>query len=225
MKPIKLMNLRKNYGEKNALKNIHLTINPETFHCILGPNSSGKTTLFKVILGLISPDEGKIQVPDAIFGCSYQNPKFYGDLSVGENLEIFLRLAKKHDRKWVKRTIKLLGIEEVLDERAAELSAGYSKKLDLALSLIRRPDFLLLDEPLSNLDEKSASRFMEFLKKDSQELGSVVVFSHRIQPFTGLLDQMTILRNGEIIFDKLKEEFEKERDDRNLQSTYERLIR
>lgn len=208
MNPIRLKGVSKFYGSTKALKNIDLTIEPNVFHFIGGPNGSGKTTLFKLILGLTPLSEGKISIPKAKFGCSYQMPKVYKELSVRENLKIFSEMGGERESEWIRDVENIFDLDKIMNKKSSDISAGNTKKLDLVLSLIKKPDYLILDEPLASLDRESSLRLLEFLEKKKTIKGTIVL-SHQLAPFTSLIERLSILREGEVVLDKSREELEK----------------
>lgn len=202
-------NLTKDYGPVVAVDSVDLSIEPGVVHCLAGPNGSGKSTLLGVLLGLVRPTEGKVVRPasDRI-GASFQEPAFYDDLTVRENLDVFRALAGDPDIEWVKEIVEVFKLSRVFHRRAAELSGGYSKQLDLALGLLKSPDFLLLDEPLADLDDVTRESLLEFLEGYAAEGNAVVVSSHRIDAFASVLDRLTVMHEGNIVLDGRREEID-----------------
>ncbi|QSG09162.1 ABC transporter ATP-binding protein [Halapricum desulfuricans] len=202
-------NLTKDYGPVVAVDGVDLSIEPGVVHCLAGPNGSGKSTLLGVLLGLVRPTEGTVVRPasDRV-GASFQEPAFYDDLTVRENLDVFRALAGDPAFEWVQEVIGVFNLSRVLHRRAAELSGGYSKQLDLALALLNEPDFLLLDEPLADLDDVTRESLVAFLERYAAEGNAVVVSSHRIDAFAPVLDRLTVMYEGEIVLDGQREEID-----------------
>lgn len=194
--------IRKEYGEVTALDGVDITIEPGTFHCIVGPNGSGKTTLFRIMLGLTRPSGGAIRLPDAVTGVSFQEPNFYDDLSVAENIDVFGSLTGVDDEAWVEEVVAGLRLERARHRRAGDLSGGFAKKLDLALGLIKEPAFLLLDEPLSDLDDISKEHLLAFLDDYCTGDRTVVVSTHQLAAFEDVVDRLTVMNDGEVVFDE-----------------------
>jgi len=194
--------LRREYDSIVALDGVSLTVRPGTLHCLVGPNGSGKTTLFRTLLGLTTPTSGRVRRPDATVGVGFQQPVCYGDLTVEENLAVFGRLMDAPGGAWRDRVVEVTGLERVGHRRVADLSGGFRKKLDLALALLKRPRFLLLDEPLSELDDVTQTRFLEFLPQYVEAGNAVLVSTHRIEGFADRLDRLTVLRKGTVAFDR-----------------------
>ena len=199
----------KDYGPVVAVDGIDLSIEPGIVHCIAGPNGSGKSTLLGVMLGLIRPTDGTVVRPasDRI-GAGFQEPAFYDSLTVKENLDVFRTLAGDPDFEWVKEIVEVFNLSQVFHRQASELSGGYSKQLDLTLALLKSPDFLLLDEPLADLDDVTRESLLDFLEEYAAEGNAVVVSSHRIDAFAPTLDRLTVMHEGEIVLDGRREEID-----------------
>ena len=194
-------NVTKTYGDVVAVHNVSLSIEPGTYHCLLGPNGSGKSTLIRLALGLTQPDEGSVSTPDAVVGCGFEQPNFFADLSVYENIDIFADLVGADD-DWSQTLAEELGLTSVLDRPAGALSSGYARKLDLMLALMKKPDFLFLDEALDTLDDVSEEQFLEFLGEYAGEDRTVVVSTHYVPSFEPYLDRMTVMHDGDVARDE-----------------------
>jgi ABC-2 type transport system ATP-binding protein len=220
--PIRVSGLRKRYGNVMALDGVDATVDPGTFHCLVGPNGSGKTTLLRTLLGLVEPSAGEVSVPDVRLGTAFQRPSHYDQLTVADNLDVFGALADA-DEGWAETVLDRLGLDVVRDRIAGQLSGGYSRKLDLALALQKEPAYLLLDEPLGDLDDVTKLRLVEFLG-DYRDAGhGVVVSTHNLSQFAEAVDHLTIVHDGEVLLDAPREEIDVPDDD--LQEFYvERVL-
>jgi ABC-2 type transport system ATP-binding protein len=205
--PIRVEGLRKRYGEVLALDDVDVTVDPGSFHCLVGPNGSGKTTLLRTLLGLVEPTLGEVSVPDVRLGTAFQRPSHYDDLTVAENLEVFGTLADA-DPRWSATVRDRLGLDVVADRIAGDLSGGYSRKLDLALALQKEPAYLLLDEPLGDLDDVTKIRLLEFLGEYRDAGHGIVVSTHNLGSFAAHVDHLTIVYEGTVLFDAPREEID-----------------
>ncbi|WP_254831043.1 ATP-binding cassette domain-containing protein [Haloglomus salinum] len=220
--PIRVSGLRKRYGRVMALEGVDVTVEPGTVHCLVGPNGSGKTTLLRTLLGLVEPSAGEVSVPDVRLGTAFQRPSHYDQLTVAENLEVFGALADA-DSDWAETVLDRLGLDVVRNRIAGELSGGYSRKLDLALALQKEPAYLLLDEPLGDLDDVTKLRLVEFLEAYRDAGHGVVVSTHNLGQFAGSVDHLTIVYDGEVLLDAPREDIDVADDD--LQEFYvERVL-
>jgi heme exporter protein A len=161
-----LAGLRRDYGERTALRDISCELGPEESLVVLGPNGSGKTTLLRILATLLRPSAGEVRV----LGCALpreawklrgrigylgHEPLLYRDLSGRENLRFHAKLHGISGEPAEVRIEELLtaaGMERRADERVAELSAGMRQRLAICRCVLHRPSLLLLDEPDSNLD-------------------------------------------------------------------------
>jgi ABC-2 type transport system ATP-binding protein len=206
--PITLDSVRKEYGDVVAVDGVSLAFGEGQFHCVLGPNGSGKTTLFRLVLGLTRPTAGSVSLSDGTVGCGFQQPNFYPDLTVRENIAVFASLVGADDREWRELLQSELRLERALDRRAADLSGGFARKLDLALALLKRPQYLLLDEPLGALDDVSVERLLPFLASYVEAGNTVVVSTHNADEFEAYVDRVTIMHEGSAVFDRPRAEID-----------------
>lgn len=201
-------NVHKAYDQVTALDGVSTVFERGRYHCLVGPNGSGKSTLLRVVLELARPDEGSIRRPDAVLGCSFQQPKFYPDLSVQENIDMFTSMAGADNGTWRETVLEELRLTDGLGRKGSELSGGYARKLDLALALVKEPDFLFLDEPLGALDGVSKTQLLEFLEEYTEMGNTVVVSSHYVEAFAPYLEYVTLLHDGEVLLDEPRDEID-----------------
>ncbi|MFT4922136.1 MAG: ABC-2 type transport system ATP-binding protein [Haloarculaceae archaeon] len=194
--------VRKEYGSVVAVDGVSLEIGEGQFHCLIGPNGSGKTTIFRLLLGLTRPTSGTVTVPDETIGCGFQRPNFYPGLTVRENIDVFASLVGAPDDQWRERLVSQLRLARALDRPAADLSGGFARKLDLALALLKRPSYLLLDEPLGALDDVTTERLLSFLAEYVASDATILVSTHQVADFEQYLDRVTVVDDGEVILDR-----------------------
>ena len=193
--------VRKTFGDVVAVDGVTLSLGGGQFHCLLGPNGSGKSTLLRLLLGLTRPTDGSLSVPRDRLGCGFQQPNFYPDLTVAENLDVFARMLGGVEDEWRETLVAQLRLERALERTAADLSGGFARKLDLALAMLDRPEYLLLDEPLGALDDVSKARLLEFLDRYTDEGNTVLVSTHHIDDFEQYVDRVTIMHRGRVVED------------------------
>lgn len=192
---IKLDKVSFSYSGKELLKNINLSIYKDDFLGVVGPNGGGKTTLLKLILGLLTPHKGKIKV----FG---KNPKegrsSIGYLSQFKNIDFDFPITAKEivllsrvgnklfkqyseeDKKKTENALKSLGIWDLRDKKLSELSGGEKQRVFVARALANEPKLLILDEPMSNLDIHIQESFYEILKELNDRI-AIVIVDHDIE--------------------------------------------
>lgn len=209
----------KRYGDVVALDGVSLSVDAAGFHCLLGPNGSGKTTTIRLLLGLERPTAGRVVRADVRLGSGFQEPSFYPSLSVRENLAVFEAAVARTETGWRDRLVSTLRLEPVLDRPASALSGGFARKLDLALALLGRPDVVVLDEPLGALDDVSTARILPFLASYCDEGHAVVVSTHQADAFEPYLDRVTVLYEGQVLDDRDRTTLDLGADE-SLQSRY-----
>jgi ABC-2 type transport system ATP-binding protein len=193
----------KRYGEVTALSGVDLVVERGQVHGLVGPNGSGKTTLFHLLSGLARPSSGSVDRPDAgEVGVGFQQPRFYPDLTVRENLAVFRSFVDDPPPdEWTETLLEELRLAPAAHRPGGDLSGGFRTKLDLALAMLKRPDFLLLDEPLADVDDHSRQRIVSFLEDYCTEERAIVVSTHNVEAFDAIFDRVTVLIDGAVEFD------------------------
>ena len=211
--PLKVVDVSKDYKDKNAVKNISFQVNQNEIIGILGPNGCGKTTTIGMLLGLITPSSGEILVDntnlenlnrekilsDFNFASPYvELPK---KLTVRENLEIYGRLYGVNNLK--NRIIEItedLNLKSFLNKKTGELSSGQKNRVSLAKSLINKPKILFLDEPTASLDPDIGDFVREYIEKyKSENKISILLASHNMREVERLCDQVIMMKSGSIV--------------------------
>jgi len=178
----------KGFGNGYVVRGISFSLGRGEMVAIVGPNGSGKTTVLRLASGLIAPSKGRVLVegrdartPEAkaLLGYVPHYPPLYGDLTVRENLLYYAGLYGYTDLSNVDPVVKELGLSAFMDRRVAELSYGWRKRVDMVRALLHDPPLLLLDEPLSGLDDRGREWLIGFLDRAVSEGKTVVVTSPR----------------------------------------------
>jgi len=193
----------KRYGDVTALSAVSLAVEAGRFHGLVGPNGSGKTTLFHLLSGLTRPTAGTVERPDdGAVGVGFQQPRFYPDLTVRENISVFRSFAADPPpESWTETLLEELRLAPAAHRPGGDLSGGFRTKLDLALAMLRRPKYLLLDEPLADVDDHSRRRIVDFLGEYVADGHGIVVSSHNVEDFDAVLDRVTVLADGTVEYD------------------------
>jgi ABC-2 type transport system ATP-binding protein len=192
---MRLRNVSKSYGGVCALDGVDIAFEDGLVHCLAGPNGSGKTTALRLLAGLTRPTAGSVERPDAP-GYAFQRPNVYPELTVRENLDVFASMVGA-DPAWRAALLERLRLGPAEGRVAGELSAGYARKLDLALAMLKEPAALLLDEPFADLDDLTAARLASLLDDYRAPGRTVVVSSHRLERLAGVADRLVVLLDGE----------------------------
>lgn len=209
---VNLKNLSKHFGEVKAVDSVNLKINDGKFIALLGPSGCGKTTTLLMIAGIYKPTSGDICFEDKIvnevlpkdrkIGMVFQSYALYPHMKVLDNIVFPLKLRKipRDEReKRAKEVAKLVQIEELLNRKPSQLSGGQQQRVALCRALIKKPDILLLDEPLSNLDAKLRIVMRTELKKLQKELGITAIFvTHDQVEAMTMADKIALLESGKL---------------------------
>ncbi|MCF0148520.1 MAG: ABC transporter ATP-binding protein [Clostridium sp.] len=209
MKVLEVNSLKKTLGKREIIKNISFSIEEGEIFGFLGPNGAGKTTTIRMLVGLIHPNEGSISIcghnlksdtEKALreVGAVVENPELYKYLSGRENLMQIARI-RNISKEEVEETIKLVALEDRIDDKVKKYSLGMKQRLGLAASLLSKPKLLILDEPTNGLDPSGILDFREVVKKAAKEKGmAVFISSHILSEVQHLCDRVAFINNGTI---------------------------
>lgn len=209
--------LTKRYRDVTAVDRLDLTVRRGEIYGFLGRNGAGKTTTIRMLLGLIQPTEGEIEVLDkrvqpgtsgvfAHVGYLVESATAYPNLTVRENLDIQRRLTRA-PRAAVADAIKLMRLDPNANRRAGVLSLGNKQRLSLARALLHRPELLVLDEPANALDPGGIVEVRELLRSLASERGvTVFMSSHILAEVAHLADRIGIVHEGRLLEELDREE-------------------
>ena len=207
MKVLEVKGVKKKLGKREIIKGLDLSVNEGEIFGFLGPNGAGKTTTIRMLVGLISPNEGEIVVcgksvlsekEQALknVGAVVENPELYKYLSGRENLMQIARI-RKVSKEEVEELIDLVGLKDRIDDKVRKYSLGMKQRLGLAAALIGDPKLLILDEPTNGLDPSGIIDFRDVVKKASRERGmAVFISSHILSEVQNLCDRVAFINNG-----------------------------
>ena len=204
----------KSYRGRRVVREVSLSVHPGEVVGLLGPNGAGKTTSFHMIVGLISPDSGRViydgkDIADAPMyerarlGISYlpQEPSIFRKLTVEENILAILQTLKisRRDRRLrLDGLIDELGLETVRRNRGYQLSGGERRRVEIARSLVISPRFLLLDEPFSGIDPKQVLELQKIISRLRKSGIGILVTDHNVRETLSVTDRAYIIHNGEV---------------------------
>lgn len=194
---IVIKNLTKKYKELTAVDNVCFEILRGHPLAILGRNGAGKSTIIKMILGLLSPTSGEISIASGIkVGYLPEERGVYQDVTVEDHLELFARLSEvKNVSMAVNRCLKRFEISQYRKFPLKSLSKGNAQRVQFAIALINNPDLLILDEPLSGLDPVSAQMFQNIILEESKDK-ILITTSHNMNYVEKLCENVTLLEKG-----------------------------
>ncbi len=219
---LEVKHLKKTYRDRTVVDDVSLYVQEGEIIGLLGPNGAGKTTTFRMLLGFIKPDQGKILLNDeditdlpvyerARKGISFlpQESSIFKDLTVWENIVMFLEFQTE-DKTEIKEKAKSLldefGIYHLKDQKASTLSGGERRRLEIARSLIINPSFLLLDEPFAGVDPVSVQDINHLIKELIKRDIGIVLTDHNVRETLKITDRAYILAHGRVIAEGTPEE-------------------
>jgi ABC-2 type transport system ATP-binding protein len=209
LKVLEVKGLKKKLGKREIIKDISFSVEEGEIFGFLGPNGAGKTTTIRMLAGLINPNGGSISIcghdlkndtEKALkeVGAVVENPELYKYLSGRENLMQIARI-RNIPKTQVDETIKLVGLENRIDDKVRKYSLGMKQRLGLAASLLSNPKLLILDEPTNGLDPSGILDFREVVKKAAKERGmAVFISSHILSEVQHLCDRVAFINHGTI---------------------------
>lgn len=209
---VTLQNLTKKFGTETAVDKMNLDIKDGEFVAFLGPSGCGKTTTLLMTAGIYKPDGGeilfgdrlvnKLQPKDRNIGMVFQSYALYPHMSVFENIVFSMKLQKKPKKEMIQeadRVAGLLGIGHLLKRKPGQLSGGQQQRVALGRALIKKPELLLFDEPLSNLDARLRITMRSEIKRLQKDLGitSIYVTHDQVEAMT-MADRVAVMKDGEL---------------------------
>ena len=200
--------LGKRYGRRQALADCTLQIPTGRVVGLVGPNGAGKTTLLQLAVGMLAPTEGTIEVlggrpasgPDQLakVGFVAQDAPTYSGLTVADHLSLGARLNPRWDNTVAADRIAALGLDPT--QKAGRLSGGQRAQLALTLAIAKRPELLILDEPVASLDPLARRGFMQSLMEFTAETGaSVILSSHLVADLERVCDYLIVLAASHVL--------------------------
>lgn len=209
---VSMRSVTKRYGPVTAVENITLDIPPGSYCCLLGPSGCGKTTTLRMIAGHESVSEGDVFIGDRrVTGLPpakrntammFQNYALFPHKTIWQNVEFGLRMRQvsANERKTrVGEILELVGLSHVRDRKPSQLSGGQQQRIALARALVTRPHVLMLDEPLSALDENLRVRMRSELRKIQKQFGlTFIQVTHHVEEAFSLSDQIVVMDHGHI---------------------------
>ncbi|HJC32218.1 MAG TPA: ATP-binding cassette domain-containing protein [Candidatus Anaerobutyricum faecale] len=203
--------LTKEYDHKKVVNTLDLNVPEGSVYGFLGPNGAGKSTTLKMLLGLVKPTGGQIQIlgkklaPENRLeilqqtGSLIEAPAYYGHLSGKENLQIICKL-KNVPEKEIVRVMHLVRMENQMDKKVKNYSLGMKQRLGIAAALLGSPRLLLLDEPTNGLDPAGIQEIRELIRSLPEHGITVLVSSHLLAEIDQMATDVGIIDKGQLIF-------------------------
>ena len=209
---IKLENVNKSYGKHEVLKNVNMQVNKGDIYGLVGRNGAGKTTIFKMILGLSEVNSGNVSIVGStnkkellknrskigfLVGC-----RFYNYLNAENNLKYFATvngITRKERKQEIARVLEVVGLKDV-KKPVKSFSLGMQQRLGIANAILGNPDILILDEPTNGLDPQGIADIRNLVKKLRDEHGmTVIISSHILGELEHTADRFGIVNEGYVV--------------------------
>lgn len=210
MTTIKVDHIFMNYGKKEVLQDVSFEIKPGDRFGLIGPNGAGKTTLIDIICGLRRQASGSVQidgeeVKDNLIevrkkiGLVPQELALIEEISAKSNLEYFgllYGLSGKELKNRIHEVLAMVGLEDKAKDKVKTYSGGMKRRLNIAASIIHKPEFLILDEPTVGVDPQSRNKIFDYLKDMNEEGTTILYTSHYMEEVENLCNKVLLLDEG-----------------------------
>ena len=215
---LRLEHVQKNYGKTEALSGVNLDIQPGRIVGLLGPNGSGKTTIIKLINGLLQPTSGQVLIngekpsPKTKKVVSYlPDTTYLGDnMKIKEVFAMFKDFYSDFDEEKANHLLEDLKLDE--KSRLKNLSKGNKEKVQLILVMSRKADLYVLDEPIGGVDLAARDYILKTIIQNRSENSSVLISTHLISDIEDILDDVIFIKDGEILLQEDANELRRKHD-------------
>lgn len=217
---VKLHQMTKIYGKEKVVDKVSINVRSGDIYGIVGKNGAGKTTILKLISGLINKTSGSMEILGEVtehsfnkarkrMGSLIDNPYMYPYFDAKKNLEYYRIQKGLKDKKIVKETLELVGLDDVNKKKFGKYSLGMKQRLGIAQAIMGRPDVLILDEPMNGLDPTGIVELRELLLKLNSELGTtIIISSHILNEMSLIANRYAFIHEGKLIEEVGKKELE-----------------
>lgn len=208
---VQTQNLSKKYGSFNSVNRVDLHVQEGEIYGFLGPNGAGKTTTLKMLLGLVKPSEGTINIfgeslnknrPSILHrtGSLIESPSYYGHLTGLENMKVMQQL-RDVPYKNVDEALRIVRLENHKNKKTEQYSLGMKQRLGIAMALLAFPKLLILDEPTNGLDPAGIGEIRELIKSLPSSYGiTVLLSSHLLSEIDQIATSVGIISEGNLLF-------------------------
>ena len=210
---IKTENLCFSYTKsKKDITSLNLEVPKGSVYGFLGPNGSGKTTTIRLLLGLLKKQEGEVMLFGNSFnknrlkslaniGALIETPSLYGHLNAKENLQLASRYRKNVPKGRIEEVLKTVKLDNTKKKKVKAFSLGMKQRLGLAVSLLNKPELLILDEPTNGLDPKGIIEMRELIKELNEQHGTTIfISSHLLSEIEKTCSHVGIIQDGKMLF-------------------------
>lgn len=213
--------LTRKFDKQIAVDSINLHVPKGQIYGLLGRNGAGKTTTLRMIMGLVKPTSGEIEIfgKDLMknrkeiyprIGSIIENPGFYQNLTGSENLKILARLRGVHRSDAIEYALSTVGLDKEPEKIVSQYSLGMKQRLGIAAAIMHEPELLILDEPINGLDPIGIQEMRNFLVKLCKENHvTIVISSHILSEIEQLADNIGVIHDGKLLEEVSIEELRK----------------
>lgn len=206
---VEIRNLTKVFDGKEVLRGCNLTVQSGTIYGLLGANGAGKTTMFKLITGLLSPTAGNVKVQGETLsidkkdflrkmGILIETPVFYNHLSARENLEIHLSYME-HSFEKIGQVLEMVGLGDTGKQPVSKFSLGMKQRLAIGRAISHSPQILILDEPINGLDPMGIRQIRNLFLSLAKDGMTLLISSHILSEIEHIADVVGVLTNGNVM--------------------------
>lgn len=212
---IVVKNLYKTFGKKLVINDVSFKVADGEVLAIVGFSGSGKSTILKLICGLINPDKGEIEASIGDIAMVFQYSALFDSLNVFNNIAFALNERREFRKKFtqeqiaeiVKQKLKLVGLEGIEKKFPSELSGGMQKRVSFARAIVTGPKTILYDEPTSGLDPIASTLIEDYIVRLKEETKAAsIVVTHQMSTIQRTADKVIMLYDGRIVFQGTPEE-------------------
>ena len=216
---IEVKNLIKSFEDKVVINDISFKVNDGEVLAIVGFSGSGKSTVLKLISGLIPYDNGEIITSEGDIAMVFQYSALFDSLNVFENISFALRERKDLRKLYteeelheiVAQKLELVGLQGIENKYPSELSGGMQKRVSFARAIVTKPNTILYDEPTAGLDPMSSTLIEDYIVSLKHEINAAsIVVTHQMSTITRTADRVIMLYDGKIVFEGTPEELLKQ---------------
>ena len=203
---IVVKNASKAFGKEAALQNVSMVFEEGKIYGIVGRNGSGKTVLFKCIMGFLKLDDGKVIVDDKVVGLDVdvinnagiiiENPGFLPGYTGYQNLKFLAKLTRKIGKKEIMDAMTKVGLEPLSKKHVGKYSLGMRQRLGIAQAIMEDPDILILDEPMNGLDNQGVDDIRKLLLELKEQGKTILIASHNREDIDVLCDHVWEMDKG-----------------------------
>ena len=211
---IEITNLTKCFGDKKVVDDVSFDLKEGEICALLGLNGAGKSTIMKTIATLIYPNSGIIKVDgkdlyskknniiQKKIGFMIEEPIFYPQFTGYKNLSLYTTLIENFDKSDINKVLELTGLAQASKVKYKNYSLGMKQRLYFAYALLKKPRYLILDEPFNGIDPVSVKIFKDLIKIFSEKGCGILVSSHMIADLQSICNKVIIVNNGKIVVNK-----------------------